>query len=174
MNYRFIIFSVILPVHVLAFEFHLAPFSTPIDETPASSSSDNSSSTTYIYTPSIIHTGWSHHYDCGTYNSGPMQRPTTIVGNAIMASLGTAIFSFGSFFSGLGFYVALQALIMKNKYTRYPHQITFTRLQDACFGTALGCFGLIFTIFGANELKEGIKRIYKIYSGLRFDEKSNN
>src|SRR5690554_3323063 len=117
MDYRTIaLLSIILPMHVFGFEFHLAPFSVPIDTiTEAVSSSHSSSNTTYIYTPPIFSSGYSYHDNSCAENTIPCQRPQTIVGNAMMASLGTAIFSFGSFFTGLGFYVVLQALIMKNK-----------------------------------------------------------
>jgi hypothetical protein len=175
MNYRIIVLlSIVVSIHVRGFEFHLAPFSVPIDAiTEAVNSSNSSSNNTYVYTPPVFTSGYGYHDSC-TGGSIACQRPQSIAGNAMIASFGTAIFSVGSFFTGLGFYVLLQALLLKNKYLRYPNEMMFVRLQDACFGTTLGCFGLIFTILGATEIKESIKRIYQIYAGLPFDEEKHS
>lgn len=98
-------------------------------------------------------------------------RPETILGNSIMAAFGTAIASFGTLLSAAGFCALVQALFIKAHYARYrPEDVFFGRLQDGLMGISVGCIGTIFTIFGINELRESIKRIYQISHGLPFDK----
>ncbi len=148
----------------------------PLFVGPESEGSSTTTSHVYNTIPMpIFYDSYDSNYSHSSYHSGPIQRPQTILGNSIAAAFGTAITSFGTLLSAAGFCAIIQALFIKAHYAKYkPENVAFGRLQDSLFGTSVGCIGIIFTIFGANELKESIKRLYQIYHGLPFDEELNN
>lgn len=138
-----------------------------------STDDDHNYGATYVYNTvspvPIFHTPW--YYTSGDPHHVNFERPTTVLGNSFTVALGTAIASIGTLVGTYGFCALIQALFLQSHYKDYKLRNVFIgRMQDGTIGLSIVSVGLILTLFGANEIKESIKRIYQIYTGLPLDE----
>lgn len=129
---------------------------------------------TYIYntvSPIPYYIPW--HYGSNDNHPVDFERPATILGNVATAALGTICASTGTLIGTYGFCALIQALFLKSHYKNYlPQEVFLGRLQDGTIGLSITSVGLLLTLFGAQEIKESIKRIYYVYTGKRLAKKA--